>query len=110
MIKECLTYYEDGSIGGIYYDCIDIDFIPEYNIFNSYTNTTTVNFITTDYEEAIKKRDTLIKENVFNGINLLLPLEPLETYNDRCVEYMKKIDKYQQRLNETESKEQIKKK
>lgn len=73
-------------------------------------NSVKVDFVTTDYDKAIKLRDKKIKEEVFNGINLFLPLEPFETYNDRCSEYMDKIEKYQQRLNETEPKEQVKKK
>ena len=122
LVEEHLTYYEDGtskktydvvfprSVDGIYYDTIDNDFIPKYNVFNGYTNTTTVDYITFDYEEAIKKRNIMIKENVFNGINLFLPLEPLETYNDRCGLYMEKIEKYQQRLNKAEPIEQVKEK
>ena len=122
LVGEHLTYYEDGtnkktydvvfprSADEIYYDAISEDFIPEYNVFNGYTKTTTVDYITFDYEEAIKKRNTMIKESVFNGLNLFLPLEPLETYNDRCGLYMEKIEKYQQRLNKVEPIEQVKKK
>lgn len=122
LVEEHLSYYKDGtnkktfdvvfprSVDGIYHDCIDKDFIPEYNVFNGYTNTTTVDYITFDYDEAVKKRDDMIKEKVFNGLNSFLPLEPIETYNDRCVLYMEKIEKYQQRLNKAEPIEQVKKK
>ena len=63
LVEEHLTYYEDGtskktydvvfprSVDGIYYDTIDNDFIPKYNVFNGYTNTTTVDYITFDYEK-----------------------------------------------------------
>lgn len=70
----------------------------------------TVNFITTDYDEAIKLRDKKVKEEIFNVINLFIPLEPIETYNDRYSEYMEKIEKYQQGLNEAEPKAQVKRK
>ena len=122
LINEIISYDRDGiskktyevvfprCVDGIYYDCIDREIIPEINIDNECTNKSIVDYITTDYDEAIKLRDEKIKEEVFNGINLFLPLEPIKTYNDRCTEYMEKIENYQQRINAAESIEQVKRK
>lgn len=122
LIEEHLLYDKDGnsrkeykvvfprSVDSIYYDYIDRDYIPDINSYGECKNAVTVDFITYDYEEAIKLRDEKIKDRVFNGTNLFLPLEPIETYNDKCTEYMEKIEKYQQRLNEAEPKEQVKRK
>lgn len=118
--KRIVTYDSDGnnkksyevvfprSADGIYYDCVDREFIPKINLDNLCTNKKTVDFITFDYEEAIKLRDKMTKEKVFNGLNLLLPVDPIDTFSKRCDEYMEKIEKYQQRLNKTEPIEQVK--
>lgn len=122
LVAEHLLYDKDGTstkkydvvfprgAGSIFYNCLDSDNIPEYNDVDGYTNTITVDFITVDYDEAINKRNEKIKENILNGSNLFLPSEPIETFRERCLKYMKKIEKYQQRLNDVESKEQVKKK
>lgn len=123
LINETISYDRDGAskktyevvfprhVDAIYYDYIDGEGdVPHINCDTGCMNSVKVDFVTTDYDKAIKLRDKKIKEEVFNGINLFLPLEPFETYNDRCSEYMDKIEKYQQRLNETEPKEQVKKK
>ena len=83
---------------------------PQINFDNECVNSLKVDFVTLDYEEAIKARDEKIKEKVFGNVNFILPTEPIETYADRQRKYMEKIEIYQQRLNKHENIEQVKKK
>lgn len=83
---------------------------PQINFDNECINSLKVDFVTLDYEEAIKVRNEKIKEKVFDEFNFLLSKEPIETYLDRQREFLEKIDLYQQRLNDHEPIEQVKKK
>ncbi len=119
LVGEKSTYYKDGTTrkeydvvfprtaDDIFHDYFDKECIPEYNL-DGYTNTASVSFVSSSYEEAIKKRNEMIEKNIFNGIHSLLPLEPIESFSERCDEYLKKIEEYQQRLNNVESIEQVK--
>lgn len=119
LVSETVLYDKEGiskktyevvfprDVGDIYFDCGDKENIPHIAYGECY-NAVITDFVTLDYEEAVKKRDEKIREKVFNSINLFFALEPSETYNDRCSEYMEKINLYQEVLNKIEPKEQVK--
>ena len=121
LVGEKSTYYKDGTTkkeydvvfprtaDDIFHNYFDKERVPEYNL-DGYTNIASVPFVTSSYEEAIEKRNEMIEKNIFNEIHSFLPLEPIESFAERCDEYMKKIEEYQQRLNNVEPKEQVKRK
>lgn len=70
----------------------------------------TVNFITTDYDEAIKLRDKKVKEEIFNVINLFIPLEPIELIMIDIVNIWRKLKNINKDLMKQNQKHKLKEK
>ena len=118
LIKETTLYAKDGTskneykvvfprkgIGLCEKDKDIIENIPKDNIYFGCTNTTTVDFITCDYEEAIKERDN-------RNLSIISSLEPgnNETHQQMYTRYFIEIDQFQKEIDKIEPKAQVKKK
>ena len=81
--------------------------IPEINKLDSweYINDFTTDYVTYDYEEAIKERDRV-------NSSLLASLHPKEgeTFGEMYRRCREEIEFYQEEINKLEPKEQVKKK
>ena len=95
------------NVENIIYDIVDLEEItPKYNYDFEIANATEVDFISCDYEEAISRRNELIKENIIGEIALCYREEE---YKEKVKEQIEKINYWQESLNKFEPKEQVKK-